>query len=333
MAAVEAGPETVAGVLKNFDGVCIANCNAPNQTVVSGTRALVEQVVEHFTANGTAARRIPVACAFHSPVVASAQRLLAEFLEGVRAAEARFPVYSNTTAAPYPQEANAVRELLVEHLVRPVEFVREIEAMYAAGARNFVEAGPRGVLTNLVDQILGERPKLAIVSNQRGKPGVTQLLHLLGQLAANGCDVRLERLFRDRSDRVLNLDQLERECREKPLSAATWMVNGARAIPLHDAGKKNEEERTAAPATAVRKPATKSGQAPAVQARNGKSAAAAPSPTPPPVSTQPPAAVVPVAGEGAAEGMAQFQQVMTRYLETQKTVMLGFLGSVGSGAG
>ncbi len=55
--------------------------------------------------------------------------------------------------------------------IRPVEFVREIEAMYDDGARIFVEVGPRSVLTGLVPQILGEREHLAVPDGPAGPLG------------------------------------------------------------------------------------------------------------------------------------------------------------------
>ena len=52
------------------------------------------------------------------------------------------PVFCNATAAAYPIEAEAVRDQLAEAIALPVRFVEQIEAMYAAGARIFVEVGP-----------------------------------------------------------------------------------------------------------------------------------------------------------------------------------------------
>jgi acyl transferase domain-containing protein len=58
-------------------------------------------------AAGLTARKIPVACAFHSPVVAAARDGLARVLAGIDLATPRIPVFSNTTAAPYPSIQNS----------------------------------------------------------------------------------------------------------------------------------------------------------------------------------------------------------------------------------
>jgi acyl transferase domain-containing protein/NAD(P)H-dependent flavin oxidoreductase YrpB (nitropropane dioxygenase family)/NAD(P)-dependent dehydrogenase (short-subunit alcohol dehydrogenase family)/acyl carrier protein len=331
MAAVEADANTVRGVLEGVDDVCMANANAPRQTVISGTRVAVEQAVKRFSARGIAARAISVACAFHSPLVAQAQAPLAEFLSGVTLSEPDIPVYSNTAAAPYPKGVEAIGRRLAEHLVLPVEFVSEIEKMYDDGARVFVEVGPRGVLTGLVDQILGDRVKVALASDQNGRPGLPQLLHLLGQLAAQGCAVNADRLYRDRSSRRLDLASLSREYGEKPLPASTWMVNGSRAVPVTAPVKKLPMQNS--------QPKVDKGRPAPTQHANGFPAAPYTNGAPaPPVKPAPDAAGIlkisastPVQSmnnslEAVPQVMTQFQQMMTRFLDTQKTVMLAYLG-------
>ncbi len=335
MAAIEAEGGPVAEALKGMEGVSLANSNAPRQSVISGTRAAVERAVEQFTAQGITARMIPVSCAFHSSLVAPAQEPLRQFLSTVDITKPVVTVYSNTTAEPYPQEPEAVAARLVDHLVRPVEFVREIEAMHAAGARLFVEVGPRSVLTSLTDQILGDRPKLAVASNQNGKPGLTQLLHLLAQLAGQGSSLTLDRFYRDRSVRRLDLQALQRESGEKALPSSVWLVNGHRAKPLKEAAPKVARELSKpAPATAQQKPANLLAPRPVMPTPVVPSVAEAVRPSSPapsafsaPVSPVVPAITAPVSLDGVPQVMEQFQQMMTRFLETQKTIMLTYLGA------
>ena len=108
MAAIDAAPEALDGLLAEVD-VVIANLNAPQQTVVSGSRAAIEAAVAWCTERDVRARRLPVACAFHSPLVAPAQRRLAEMLRETQLASPRIPVYSNTTAGPYPGRSGGDR--------------------------------------------------------------------------------------------------------------------------------------------------------------------------------------------------------------------------------
>ncbi|MGQ4336477.1 ACP S-malonyltransferase, partial [Streptomyces hayashii] len=105
MAAVSAGAEEVARALRTAgapDGVVVANRNAPGQTVISGPTDAVAEAVRLLRAAGHGAKRIPVACAFHSPLVAGAADEFAEALAARPVHAPEFPVWSNRTAAPYP---------------------------------------------------------------------------------------------------------------------------------------------------------------------------------------------------------------------------------------
>ena len=191
MAAVEAAPEDLQPLLADPSlGLTLANLNAPRQAVISGPRAGIERAESWCTSRGLQARPLPVSCAFHSPLVAPAQRQLAEVLRQVAIRPPRLPVFSNTTAARYPEFPPEIVDLLSEHLVRPVRFVDEVRAMYEAGARVFVEVGPRAVLSGLVGRILESHPHVCIPLDKPGRHGLVQWLHGLAALAAEGVPVQ-----------------------------------------------------------------------------------------------------------------------------------------------
>nr|WSY50792.1 SDR family oxidoreductase [Streptomyces sp. NBC_00886] len=201
MAAVAAGAEDVEQALKTAgapDSVVVANHNSPRQTVISGPTEAVTAAVRLLRDAGLGAKRIPVACAFHSPLVAGAGERFAEALAQRPVLAPEFPVWSNRTAAPYGEDADAVRAELAAQIGAPVGFVAQIEAMYEAGARIFVEAGPGSVLTRLVDQILGDRPHRTVACEPRQDSGLRGWLDALAQLAATGLPVRTGWLFNGR---------------------------------------------------------------------------------------------------------------------------------------
>ncbi|MFO0586971.1 MAG: SDR family NAD(P)-dependent oxidoreductase [Polyangiaceae bacterium] len=228
MAAVSAAPDAIAPHLEGLDRVVIANLNAPEQTVISGSTAGVREAVERLEAAGLSARAIPVACAFHSPIVAGASALFGSILATARLSAPQIPVYSNATAAPYPESGDAVRAMLAEHVAVPVRFVEEIEAMYAAGARVFVEVGPGRVLTGLAGKILGRRPHVAVACDQAGENGIVQLLVALAELATAGVAIDVGPLYAGREARAFDLE----DAPAARLSPTTWLVDGHLARPL-----------------------------------------------------------------------------------------------------
>ncbi|MFD5148209.1 SDR family NAD(P)-dependent oxidoreductase [Streptomyces sp. NPDC058401] len=201
MAAVTAAPEEVREIAARA-GCVIANHNAPRQCVISGPSAAVAEAVAALRDAGLTASPLPVACAFHSEVVAGAATALAEELAGTELADATVPVWSNTTAGTYPATAGAVRDLVARQVAEPVRFVEQVEHMYAAGVRTFVEAGPGRVLSGLVGRILGDRPHTAVPLDVPGEHGLHRLVTAMAELAVAGVPVALDALFRGRTSRL-----------------------------------------------------------------------------------------------------------------------------------
>ncbi|WP_231954490.1 type I polyketide synthase [Actinoplanes derwentensis] len=203
MAAVAASAEDVRDALSGHPDVVLANHNAPAQTVISGPTAAVDAALTTLASRRIGAKRLPVACAFHSPVVAAGAvtflATLAERTVGTPAVE----VWSNTDAAPYPTQPGRIRSLLARQIADPVRFAEQIEAMYASGTRTFVEAGPGDVLTRLVSGILGDRPYVAVALDRAGDPGLPRLLRVLAELAVTGVPVDPEALFAGRDAAVV----------------------------------------------------------------------------------------------------------------------------------
>ena len=96
--------------------------------------------------------------------------------------------------------------------------------MYQAGARHLFRVGPRNVLTGLVDQVLGDRPHLAIASDILGRPGLLQLQLALGQLFVHATPVNLDRLFEALPVRRLSLDALQDEVASEHLPPTTGLA-------------------------------------------------------------------------------------------------------------
>ncbi len=200
MAAVSAGAAETGKVLADagLGAVVLANHNSPRQTVISGPTADVETAVGHLRAAGLGAKRIQVACAFHSSLVAPAGEAFGRALEAIGVVRPAVPVYGNRTAAPYPADPDAIRGELAAQLGAPVRFVEQVEAMYAAGARVFVEAGPGAVLAKQIAAILGDRPHRTVGFEQPGRRGLPGFLGALAQLAVSGVTIETSWLFRGR---------------------------------------------------------------------------------------------------------------------------------------
>ena len=146
----------VRAALGHRPGVWLANFNAPQQTIIAGVTPAIDDAIAALGRAGISAKRIPVACAFHTPLMRGARARLDRALGSTRFSSPRVPVYSNALASAYPHDRPRIAAVLSEHLVSPVRFVDEIRAMYDAGARIFLEVGPRSVLTALTRRIVSD---------------------------------------------------------------------------------------------------------------------------------------------------------------------------------
>ncbi|HET8821916.1 MAG TPA: ACP S-malonyltransferase [Thermoleophilaceae bacterium] len=131
-------------------GVAIANDNAPDQLVLSGAVSALGDAEAKLEERGVRGKRLPVAGAFHSPLMEPAVEPFRAVVDAVEIGEPRVPVLSCVTAEPFDD----VRGLLVRALTEPVRWLDVVRALEEKGVTEFVETGPGTVLTNLVKKSL-----------------------------------------------------------------------------------------------------------------------------------------------------------------------------------
>ncbi|MGW0767477.1 beta-ketoacyl synthase N-terminal-like domain-containing protein [Streptomyces sp. NPDC002676] len=176
-AAVGASADRVRAALAEAwadSGLVLSHDNAPRQSMVCGPDGAVEGFVRAFRAQGVLCQVLPFRSGFHTPMLEPYVAPIKEAAERFRLHPPTVPVWSGTTAAPFPQAESAVRELFVRHLLEPVRFRELTEALYAAGHRAFVQTGP-GRLASLIDDTLGDRDHLAVAANSPHRTGMSQL--------------------------------------------------------------------------------------------------------------------------------------------------------------
>jgi len=189
MLAVQASLADIEKAVKEEKlDLIVANKNAPLQSVLSGRTDEIKRAAEVFTKRGVKNTVLQVSAAFHSPLVAGAQKEFAAALAKVKFNKAQVPVYANRTADVYPADGGKARETLASQLASPVEFTAMVEKMYAAGIRTFLEVGPGSRLTGLAGAILAGRPHaaFAIDASAGKRSGIADLARALARLAALG---------------------------------------------------------------------------------------------------------------------------------------------------
>lgn len=130
-----------------------ANYNSDVQIVVSGEIIGVERAMELAKQAGAKrAVRLPVAGAFHSPLMKPAESGLREAIEAASLGDPAFPVYSNVTADACTT-AQCARETVVRQLTSPVRWTAQVKNMAEAYPdATWIEMGPGNVLTGLISR-------------------------------------------------------------------------------------------------------------------------------------------------------------------------------------
>ncbi|TGD98921.1 ACP S-malonyltransferase [Methylobacterium nonmethylotrophicum] len=147
--------------------VGVTNDNAPGQVTIGGTLQALDRVEARLSAlRPKALRRLAVAGAWHSPLMAPAAAALAELLRGLPLASPRLPVVENVagdwlTGTPH--------DLLARQVAAPVRWMQSVRTLAASGIRTCLEVGYGDVLTRFGFFIDRSLTHLALAPPPRGR--------------------------------------------------------------------------------------------------------------------------------------------------------------------
>src|SRR5882724_5935061 len=134
-------------------GVVLANLNCPGQLVISGEEEKIAKACELAKAKGARkAIPLPVAGAYHSPLMAGAQAKLQSELAKIKISAPVVPVISNVTAQPHNSPPE-ISTRLVEQVTSSVLWESSMRYLLAQGHTRFIELGPGTALSGFMKRI------------------------------------------------------------------------------------------------------------------------------------------------------------------------------------
>lgn len=171
--AVPAGEGAMAAVLGLDDEKVVETCkkasglveavnfNSPGQVVIAGTKQAVDSVLPLMEEAG-ASRVVPLAVSVpsHCSLMKPAADALAEKLNSIEIQTPKVPVLHNVSVESF-QDADMIKQALVEQLYKPVQWVKTVNSMKAQGADSLYELGPGKVLMGLnrrIDRKMAMKP-------------------------------------------------------------------------------------------------------------------------------------------------------------------------------
>nr|MBV6629056.1 SDR family NAD(P)-dependent oxidoreductase [Oceanococcus sp. HetDA_MAG_MS8] len=319
MAAILAPREEVEALLAEQPEAYLANHNSPEQVVITGTQQAVDAVLQAADKAGLRSSPLPVAGAFHSPLMQAAQAPLSAAIQAVQWSTPQLPVYANANGQPYPTEPQALADQLDAHLLGPVEFVAQLQAMQADGITHFVELGSKQILQGMVRKTLGA--EVAVLSVDADQGGVSEALEVLAQLIVAGVPAQAQALFAGRARVCSRWEELMQALAPLPPKPTAYLLSGGAARPLRDPEYKTGKQPALTAAAKEAAVAKAQQNAPVAQ----PSLAAGPTPPTPAgisatPSTAPAPAQLPAAGLDPA-AFAAYQQTMREFLALQERAL------------
>ena len=149
MAVLGLSGPVVEAVCSQVEGAYPANYNAPGQVVVSFKAESGEALKAAVAAAKGKAMPLPVAGAFHSPLMDDASAKIEPYLSAVSFSKMSVPLYANVTSQKY----GSPKELLAKQVNSPVLWQATIEQMIADGYDTFIETGPGKALAGMIKKI------------------------------------------------------------------------------------------------------------------------------------------------------------------------------------
>ena len=189
MAAVAAPAEEVAPLLEGRDDLALAAVNAPDQTVVSGATAALDEVTGILAERGFRVDRLTVSHAFHSPLMAEVYDDFRAALDGITFHEPKISLISNVTGrlARLREIGNA--DYWVRHIGEPVRFLDGIRAVAKRGRHALIEIGPQAALTALARRGVTVEDHVWLASLRRRDTTTATTLTALADYYAAGLGV------------------------------------------------------------------------------------------------------------------------------------------------
>lgn len=139
------------------DGIVEAvNYNAPGQVVIAGTAKAVDRAVKACRVAGAKrALPLPVSAPFHTSLMRPAADAVAPLVEELSFSNPVVPIVHNVTAC-VEVDGEAIKELMLEQIYKPVPWVSCVLALKSAGITDVVECGPGRVLSGLIKRIAAD---------------------------------------------------------------------------------------------------------------------------------------------------------------------------------
>ncbi|MCY1160261.1 Malonyl CoA-acyl carrier protein transacylase [compost metagenome] len=156
----------VADVYQQLGNIYVANLNAANQIVISGSEIAMQQVIEIAQNQGAIAKKLNVSVPSHCELLDAQAQQLVQAMAQIDLNPAKFK-YLSGTSARLIYGAEQVKEDLIFNMCRTIDWESTVQAAWERGVRLHIEFLPGSVLTGLARKIFKEGSVLSFQTTRR----------------------------------------------------------------------------------------------------------------------------------------------------------------------
>lgn len=194
MAVVRLDEPKLADKLSAYPNLSIAGINSPEQTVVSGDDDELEQLSQQLSDEDIEIKRVMVTSASHSPLMKPMIAPFEDVSKQISYHNPKIPIISNVTGKQINGEM-ANYTYWSKHILSTVQFYQSIQSLGNLNDYVFLEVGPKGVLTQMVD-IIAEGEAEYLVSNIPDQSTSLQMERCLFHFANSGWSISWENFYK-----------------------------------------------------------------------------------------------------------------------------------------
>ena len=191
LGVINTSADKVKAILEKYQHVYLLIINTPNECVIGGDKTELNKAVKELNAQYHPLSGVTtVHCEVAKPVEKAYRDL--HIFETTPPKDVTF--YSGIRGGAYEVTQDSAADSILDQALAPFDYTKVINSAYADGVRLFIEMGPGGSCTRMIDQILEGKEHYARAICVKGQNSVDNVLQILARLYVEGVDVNFSKL-------------------------------------------------------------------------------------------------------------------------------------------
>ncbi|MBL1141033.1 MAG: type I polyketide synthase [Proteobacteria bacterium] len=191
LGVINTSADKLKAVLKKYEHVYLLIINTPNECVIGGDKTELNKAVKELRAQYHPLSGVTtVHCEVAKPVESAYREL--HIFETTPPKDVIF--YSGIRGGAYEVTQDSAADSILDQALAPFDYTKVINSAYEDGVRLFVEMGPGGSCTRMIDQVLVDKSHYAKAVCVKGQDSVDNVLQTLARLYVEGIDVNFSKL-------------------------------------------------------------------------------------------------------------------------------------------